>query len=333
MKFKLLLASSLLLTACSTANKNITQNQFDKSKMTLKVSDWGVSGISSGAMMSAQMAISHSTEISKVGLFSSSIYGCSQGDVQSALKICMAGTDKINEKKSLEYTKKKKVPDEIDSLDNIKKQRVFLFHGKQDKVVKFDVLAKNEYFYTNLKATTKAQSMDNLGHSFATNNSSGAACETSISPYINNCQYDSIDAFFKFIYPDKSVATSSTDKQKLYSWNIENIIGSEKLNKAHLSKEVYIYIPKSCENNTCSAHLALHGCHQAPEFVGMDFIEKAGYLEAAEKYKAILIFPSILKTVNNPYGCWDWWGYAEANNFDTKKAPQIEVLYQIMKQL
>lgn len=333
MKFKLLLASSLILAACSTVNKSITQNHFDKNKLALKISDWGTSGISSGAMMSAQMAIAHSSDISKVGLFSSSIYGCSQGDVQSALKICMAGTDKVNEKKILDYAKKKKVPDEIDPIENIKKQRVFLFHGKQDKVVKFDVLAKNEYFYNQLKATTKALSLDNLGHSFATNYSSGAACETSISPYINNCQYDSIDTFFKFIYPDKSITTSSVDKQRLYLWNIESFVSIEKLTKAHMNKEAYVYIPKSCDNSDCSAHFALHGCHQAPEFVGMDFIEKAGYLEAAEKYKTVIIFPSILKSTNNPYGCWDWWGYAEANNFDTKKAPQIEVLYQIMKQL
>lgn len=333
MKFKLLLASSLLLTACSTANKNITQNQFDKNKTSLKVSDWGVSGISSGAMMSAQLAISHSNEISKVGLFSSSIYGCSQGDVQSALKICMAATDKVNEKRSLDYLKKKKIPDEIDSLDNIKKQRVFLFHGKLDKVVKFDILAKNDFFYTSLKATTKAQSLDQLGHSFATNNSTGAACESSVSPYINNCQYDSIDAFFQFIYPNNTATKSSANKHSLYNWNIESFISNEKLTKAHISKEVYIYIPKDCENSSCSAHLALHGCHQAPEYVGMDFIEKAGYLEAAEKFKTVMVFPSILKSANNPYGCWDWWGYAEAGNYDTKKAPQIEVLYQIMKQL
>lgn len=283
--------------------------------------------------MSEQIAIAHSKDIEHVGVFSGSIYGCSQGNVQAALNICMASTDKIDEKRSLEYLKKKTNPDEIDSTENIKKQKVFLFHGKLDKVVKFDVLAKNEKFYQNLKATTKSQSLENLGHSFATSNPTGADCESSSSPYINNCQYNSVEEFFKFMYPNVTTTNSVPDKTRLFYLDAETFTTKEKLTSAYMSKDVYLYIPKACENHTCSAHLALHGCHQAPEFVKMDFIEKAGYIEAAEKYNTIVIFPSILKSAGNPYGCWDWWGYSDPKNFDTKKAPQIEVLYNLMKQL
>lgn len=333
MKFKFLLLVVLFLAACSTTNKNITQNHFNRNVANTKISDWGISGISSGAMMSAQLAIAHSKDIDHVGIFSGSIYGCSQGKAQTALGLCMAQTDKIDEKKSLDYLKQKNVPEDIDNLENIKKQKIFLFHGKLDKVVKFDVLAKNEVFYKNLKAQTKTQSLDRLGHSFATSNPTGSSCESSISPYINNCQYDSIYEFFKFLYPQKTASSSSPDHSRLYYWDAETFTSKEKLSLASMSKDIYVYIPKSCENNTCSAHIALHGCHQAPEFVNKDFIEKAGYLEAAEKFNTVVIFPSVLKSTLNPYGCWDWWGYSDSKNFDTKKAPQIEILYSLMKQL
>ncbi len=35
----------------------------------------------------------------------------------------------------------------------------------------------------------------------------------------------------------------------------------------------------------------------------------AGYLETAEANNIIVIFPQIKSSINNPNGCWDWYGY------------------------
>lgn len=339
MKFLLALSCLLFfLIACATKTTTPSTPTPAQPVLALEnqaktITDWGVSGISSGAMMSAQLGIAHSEKISNVGLFSGSIYGCSQGNVQTALKICMADPSKINEKDSLRYVQKKKIKTEIDNLANLKKQKIFLFHGKLDKVVKHEVVSKNEYFYQKLKAPTKSLSLDHLGHSFATKNPSGSNCENSSSPYISNCNYDSIDELFKYIYPAKTPSLATPNKARLFSLNAESFIDKTLLEKAFFNKEILVYVPQNCEQKSCSAHLALHGCHQAPEFVGMDFIMGAGYLEAAEKYQTIVVFPSVLKSTTNPYGCWDWWGYSDAQSYDTKQAPQIQVLEKIMGRL
>lgn len=339
MKFLFTLFSLLFfLIACATNSKKEASSDSKPAflayeNQTKPITDWGISGISSGAMMSAQVGIAHSEKISSVGLFSGSIYGCSHGDVQRALKICMADPSKINEKASLKYVQKKKLKTEIDSLNNLKKQKVFLFHGQMDKVVKAEVVSKNKFFYEKLKAPTKSILLNNLGHSFATKNPNGSNCESSASPYINNCHYDSIDELFKYIYPTKTISSTLADKERLFILNAESFIEKSLMDKAFFSKDIFVYIPKGCEQQSCSAHLALHGCHQAPEFVGMDFIMGAGYLDAAEKYQTVLVFPSVLKSTANPYGCWDWWGYSDSQNYDTKLAPQIQILEKIMKRL
>jgi len=39
------------------------------------------------------------------------------------------------------------------------------------------------------------------------------------------------------------------------------------------------------------------------------FARHTGYNEVAELNNIILIYPQATAIVDNPLGCWDWWGY------------------------
>lgn len=46
--------------------------------------------------------------------------------------------------------------------------------------------------------------------------------------------------------------------------------------------------------------------------IGDVYVKHAGYLEVADQNDIIVIFPQIAPSAENPqnpYGCWDWWGY------------------------
>ena len=54
------------------------------------------------------------------------------------------------------------------------------------------------------------------------------------------------------------------------------------------------------------------------EFIGEQFVVHSGYLGVAEANNIIVIFPQIKKSLmlpTNPNGCYDWWGYDEAEIF------------------
>jgi len=39
------------------------------------------------------------------------------------------------------------------------------------------------------------------------------------------------------------------------------------------------------------------------------FARYTGYNEVAELNNIIIIYPQVIALIDNPMGCWDWWGY------------------------
>ncbi|RXG54472.1 hypothetical protein Avbf_14977 [Armadillidium vulgare] len=59
------------------------------------------------------------------------------------------------------------------------------------------------------------------------------------------------------------------------------------------------------------------------KFLGDTYVTKSGYIEVAELNNIILIFPQVIKElVNNPNGCFDWWGYTGMLKYAKKDGVQ-----------
>ena len=94
-------------------------------------------------------------------------------------------------------------------------------------------------------------------------------------------------------------------------------------------------------NTSCSLHLAFHGCKQSYQVV-QDFPAHAGYNGWAEANNLIIVYPQTQSNALNPQGlinvlhvaqqarltsgCWDWWGYNNVNNYDTKAGDQMKAI-------
>ncbi len=309
----------------------------------LKAREWSVSGVSSGAMMSTQLSLIHSEKIKGVGIFSGTLYGCSEGNIERSLKICMASPDKIDTHLIYKYIQSQSLAKKIDPFKNIENQKVFIVHGRKDSRIMLSAQEKNKELYENLNAKVQIKIIDNLAHGVPTL-STGWPCDKIEKPWINNCDYDTVGELFQFLYPIPKTShtpnkpTSKKEfikipkellEKNLHLYNLTSLLSEKELREATFHPQVHIYVPEVCKQQSCSAHIAIHGCKQSPSNIDTEFLENAGYLEAAERHQTIIVFPSIYPSEKNPYGCWDWWGYTD-QKFDTYEGPQIKVLKKII---
>jgi len=52
--------------------------------------------------------------------------------------------------------------------------------------------------------------------------------------------------------------------------------------------------------------ISLHACRY---LLKDKFARYTGYNEAGELNNIIIIYPQAVAVIDNPMGCWDWWGY------------------------
>src|SRR5690606_19287698 len=78
--------------------------------------------------------------------------------------------------------------------------------------------------------------------------------------------------------------------------------------------------------------IAFHGCKQTLDDIQTTFVTETGYNGWAESNKIVVIYPQAEKNllINNPNGCWDWWGYSD-NKYHTKESPQMRVVMKLVK--
>jgi poly(3-hydroxybutyrate) depolymerase len=97
----------------------------------------------------------------------------------------------------------------------------------------------------------------------------------------------------------------------------------------------YAYVPPACASGTsCRLMVALHGCLQGAGSIGTTFVTKAHLNEYGDTNNMIVLYPqAIAKSGSNPNGCWDWWGYLNAGNYDTHGGAQIEAIMKMVHAL
>jgi len=111
------------------------------------IGDSSISGISSGAFMAVQFGTAWSSVIQGVGIVAGGPYWCDlassedvltgyMGPISRALGPCMQG--QASDLATDDFVKKadaNAASGAIDALDNVRRQRIYLFHGYNDSVV------------------------------------------------------------------------------------------------------------------------------------------------------------------------------------------------------
>lgn len=277
-----------------------------------------VSGLSAGGYMAVQTHIALSSIISGSAIIAGGPYYCARNNLYFSLGQCSDtyyGSIPIED--LVLTTKNFHLWNYIDDPNNLKDDRVFLFSGESDSVVRQSVVKSLETYYQHFLSPTQIFSdyTKDTEHCFPTLDS-GEYCLVKTTPFIGKCGIDTAGDILRFFY-GSNLKKGKSRQQGLVAFPQEDFSNT-------LSAHGYVYIPEVCRYEKCHLHISFHGCQQDYETVGMTYAELTGFNDWAEANNLIILYPYVKSTTipYNPLACWDWWGYT-GTMYPTKYGIQI----------
>jgi hypothetical protein len=303
-----------------------------------------------------QFGVAWSSLIKGVGIVAGGPYYCAQASaadfvngftspVIAATGPCMSGplTDL---QPMISEVEAKASAGEIDPLDNIKRQKIYLFHGYNDSVVAKSVTDATAQFYRRYlgdagRGNLYYQDTRGAGHSFVVNAPAERdlnSCSANRSPYIDQCGYDQAGIILQHIYGALHPATRGPLGGSIKSFDQNRYTGDNIADALSMADVGYVFVPSPCEQGArCRVHIALHGCQQDVGTIGRLFIEQAGYNAWADANNIIVLYPQTKPSPYlpaNPNSCWDWWSYVEHTDaYVTKAGLQITAIKAMLDRL
>ena len=332
-----------------------------------------VSGLSSGAFMAVQLHLAHSANFAGAGIIAGGPYRCAESYrtaapgaddayVLTAEYICMSPLTPQFAPKAADLARlahATAADREIDSITNLANDRVYIFTGSRDKVVYSDVVSRTRDFYELLGVDPgNIVYRDDVpaGHSIVTDNPEDSPLSTNQPPYINNGGFMLSHDILRHIHgPAGLNPPSERLTGRLIRFDQTEFFDRQP--RASMSKFGYVYVPQSVEQGArARVHIALHGCKQGYNYVnflngradiadqppyGNRYFTTTGYNNIADSNDIIVLYPQAEGSdggaMQNPDGCWDWWGYSAEDtsrlDYYTKNAIQIRAIYRMLSRL
>lgn len=300
--------------------------------LNLDASSTTVSGLSSGAFMAVQLQVAFSERIAGAGIVAGGPYGCSEGSVYRALRVCMSaflGT--ANSDSSLQQMQVLAEEGRIDDLVHLKSDQIYLFHGQSDDTVAratMDALQQS-YIAVGVPSERITYETDiDAGHGFVTERSE-LDCAATVPDFLIDCDFDQAGDILSHLYGKLSPAIEPSQANLLtfdQTPYLRDVSGMDETG--------FVYIPETCAKGAlCQLHVAFHGCQQGREILGDDYAHLSGYNGWAEANGIVVLYPQAQRIMapawnlfgGNPNGCWDWWGYA-GDDYLSQNAPQLAAI-------
>jgi poly(3-hydroxybutyrate) depolymerase len=308
-----------------------------------------VSGLSSGGYMAGQFHVAYSATIAGAAILAAGPYGCAQSAAADAFPVFPAATASnliqaqngctanrlsglgvLDSGTLLRRASALADQGKIDPLSGLKRAKVYLYSGADDRSVVKPVTEAARNFY--LAAGVPGENIEFVfknpgGHAFLTADK-GAACDRSAPPFIDNCGYDQAGAILRFIHGPLAPKGAARPENFIAFAQTRYAASS-----ATLADEGVVYVPSACRAEAgCRVHIVFHGCEQSRAQAGDAVIRDTGFADSAETNRIIVLFPQVASSALNPNSCWDWWGYTGLE-YLTRDAPQIEAVYAMLKRL
>ena len=341
-----------------------------------------VSGVSSGAYMAVQFGVAHSAIVKGVGATAGGPYLCAfdrvpslRGALATAIARCMQG-DPDFPKQAITRTQLNRMvrtmdawarSARIDATSHLKRQRIWLFHGYNDGLVKSPVSDALYDYYTRYVDPSQIFYKDNLNaaHAQITVDCGEGETACNLCPrtggnFLNLCHdsaagnaaYDAAGSMLQLFHGALKARDSSSVpagtivrfSQREFALDAGGAAASRRISMA---EEGFAYVPDSCaRGEPCRVHVAFHGCGQSAEQIGSAFYRHAGYNRWADENRIIVLYPQTQPTQPtplapllplNPQGCWDWWGYNDGlgarGRFATQAGLQIAAVKRMLDRL
>ncbi|WP_447554576.1 poly(3-hydroxybutyrate) depolymerase [Vreelandella sp. EE22] len=306
----------------------------------LEASKASVVGVSSGGYMAAQLGVAWPERFSGLGLVGTGPWGCSRGALSLALNQCM---DIDRGLPSLEALEERLTRYQAQSLvgdaNALGALRVFISHGDEDDSVAPELgalLARQWRGWAGEDAVSFVP-RSRTGHGWPIrlpdDESVGAyalgGCRQGGGSFVLACDDDMAADMLDWLYPERAEASS---KGSLVAFDQSEFAAKG------LAETGYVFIPERCQGQQCPVTLALHGCQMNVEAIDDVFVRHSGLNRWAAEHGQIVLYPQAERSLANPQGCWDWWGFAESTwqlnpLHDTREGVQVKALMAMLDRL
>lgn len=291
-----------------------------------------ITGLSAGAFAAVQYHVAFSSELVGAGIIAGGPFYCAGDSETTAITACMNIPSEIDISSSESAAEACAKGGVCDPLSNLAKQRVWLYSGTSDTVVKQGVMVKLQSFYEKYMPSAAVVTKFDIPseHSWVTQDY-GNSCGTLGSPYINSCSYDASSAMMATVLGRSLSAPVTANQKAFYSVSQDSYTpGGVSAASISLGPTAYVYAPDACVGGAnCTLVTVLHGCQQTVSDIGNDFIQHIGMNEVAEANNLVVLYPQAIKSYyapSNPEGCFDWWGYTDSN-YSNKKGAQMSTIH------
>lgn len=332
-----------------------------------------ISGLSSGAFMTVQLHLAHSSSFIGAGVVAGGPYRCVESFRESAPVaadayllnaeyICMAPLTPAvapDPKRLAALAHQTAAQGLIDPIADFDRQRLYIFTGTRDQVVHQAVVRATHAFYEALGVTSGALAfVDDVpaGHCIFTDNPEDSPLDANRPPYINHGGRMQSHDILRHIYGDLR-PSAETSTGELLRFDQTEFLGDGR-GRSSMGPTGFVYVPPQVmrTKQARGAHIVLHGCKQGYGYVdfvngraaideqapyGGRYITGTGYNEMADSNGLIMLYPQATGqdagAVQNPDGCWDWWGYSDAGSsapdYYSRNAVQIRALHAMLERL
>lgn len=322
------------------------------------ISQSSISGISSGAFMAVQFGTAWSSVIKGVGVVAGGPFWCAQADADDAIDafslpflhatgLCMSGKPLSDLDRFIGKADAKSASGEIDSVQGLSRQKIYVFHGYNDDKVARSVTDATVAFYRHYlgqpnRGNLYYQTAIGAGHSLvvAQDPHSGGPneCNITASPFIDACGYDQAGIILQHIYGPLSAPNRGQLSGTVKRFDQSIYTRPRDPSPLSLAGTGYVFVPRECEDGAaCRVHIALHGCLQDAGEIDRRFIDQTGYNAWADTNRLIVLYPQTAVSwylPYNPLACWDLWGYVDQNDsYVTKSGSQIRTIKAMLDAL
>ncbi|TJZ76346.1 poly(3-hydroxybutyrate) depolymerase [Chitiniphilus eburneus] len=286
--------------------------------------------------MAVQMQVAHSALVRGAGVLAGGGYYCARNSVFNTSD-CMAPGDSIlfpapPVSRLIAEAETQGRLKAIDPPENLRRQRVWLLSGSGDRTVTTKAVDLLRDFYRNWTpaAALAYAHVPTAGHALIQPDApDGNDCPVTAPPYINRCgDFDAPGQLLAHLLGDLQPKSTQPQGRLIPFAQFDFTGGSIETRLSGLAKTGHVYVPQACERGGCRVHVVFHGCQQNEETLGLTFIDESGYNRWADSNRLVVLYPQIARqssfwpNVNNPKGCWDWWGYSGAD-YHVKQGKQI----------
>ncbi|MFE6128064.1 PHB depolymerase family esterase [Streptomyces sp. NPDC056437] len=300
------------------------------------VSDVYSVGISSGGYMATQLHVAYSGTFDGSAAFASGPNHCAQNDLNKALLACMDTLQDLQLDTLEQTTRDWSARGLVDPVSHLAGDPVYVFSGSGDTTVKRPVADALSEYYGRFGARVRYNNSTAAGHAWISPLGPNS-CTVTANPWINNCGFDAERDLLGHLLGSVT-APAGTPGGTLTQFDQNAYATGGRARSISLDEKGFVYVPDSCADGAaCKLVVALHGCKQGYSYQGFgsQFIDKAYLNEYADTNNLIVLYPQAVPTttLDNPNGCWNWWGYQGDSAYARHGGKQIETVMAMVRAL